>query len=227
MRAVILAAGQGKRLRPLTDTLPKSLLAIRGKSILDYQLEALRRNQVRDITIVVGHLGHLIERCAGNCRILWNHRYANTNTIYSLYLASLPRGDVVVLHGDVLFVPSLLDMLTSRVGSCVLISKLDDTAKDFRAIIKDNRVTRIEVGLPLEDSCYLAPIYKFTKSDFSLLRGVMRDYVEHGKLTFYFEDVLNCALPFLKLSPVYYDDFCMEIDTPKDLARAIDEFTVD
>ncbi len=65
MRAIILAAGRGERMRPLTDTVPKPLLEIDGKPLIQYHIERLVRAGTKDIVINHGRLGHLIEERLG------------------------------------------------------------------------------------------------------------------------------------------------------------------
>src|SRR5258706_14554028 len=61
MKAMILAAGRGERMRPLTDTIPKVLLEVRGKPLIVWLIEALARSGIREIVINHAHLGHMIE----------------------------------------------------------------------------------------------------------------------------------------------------------------------
>jgi MurNAc alpha-1-phosphate uridylyltransferase len=68
MKAMILAAGRGERMRPLSDSVPKCLLEVRGKSLIAWLLEALARSGVRDIVINHAHLGHMIEAALGDGR---------------------------------------------------------------------------------------------------------------------------------------------------------------
>ena len=65
MKAMILAAGRGVRMRPLTDTTPKSLLAVGGKPLIVWQLEKLARAGFVELVINHAHLGHLIEAALG------------------------------------------------------------------------------------------------------------------------------------------------------------------
>src|SRR6266481_7545326 len=65
---MILAAGRGERMRPLTDAIPKVLLEVRGKSLIVWLIEALARSGVREIVINHAHLGHLIEAALGDGR---------------------------------------------------------------------------------------------------------------------------------------------------------------
>jgi MurNAc alpha-1-phosphate uridylyltransferase len=66
MKAMILAAGRGVRMRPLTDTTPKSLLAVGGKPLIAWQLEKLARAGFAEVVINHAHLGHLIEAALGD-----------------------------------------------------------------------------------------------------------------------------------------------------------------
>ena len=66
MKAMILAAGRGERLRPLTDTLPKPLIEVCGKPLIVWHLERLAAAGLRDIVINVSHLGHLIANALGD-----------------------------------------------------------------------------------------------------------------------------------------------------------------
>jgi MurNAc alpha-1-phosphate uridylyltransferase len=66
MKAMILAAGRGVRMRPLTDTTPKSLLAVGGKPLIAWQLEKLARAGFAEVAINHAHLGHLIEAALGD-----------------------------------------------------------------------------------------------------------------------------------------------------------------
>ena len=115
MKAVILAAGRGTRLRPLTDYLPKCLVQVHGKSLLQYQMESLERAGIRDCIIVVGYLGEQVQQRFGprfgNVRITYvtNELFGQTNNIYSLWLARQEMDDdILLLEGDLLFDEALL-----------------------------------------------------------------------------------------------------------------------
>jgi MurNAc alpha-1-phosphate uridylyltransferase len=69
MNAMILAAGRGERMRPLSDAVPKCLLEVRGKPLIAWLIEALARSGVREIVINHAHLGHLIEAALGDGRV--------------------------------------------------------------------------------------------------------------------------------------------------------------
>jgi len=122
-KAVILAAGVGDRLRPLTDRLPKCLVPVNGVPILINTLTHLADSGIRETVIVVGHLKEtILERIGDRFRgmkIIYveSERYATTNNIYSLWLArEYLDGDILLLEADVYFERELLDGLLRAGG---------------------------------------------------------------------------------------------------------------
>ena len=125
MRAVILAAGRGGRLRDVTGTAPKCLARIGAATLIERQIEALRRAGVNDITVVAGHRLDQVRRvCGAGVHIVHNARFAATNSLYSLWLARDLLGDgFIVLNCDVLFHQQLLDdLLTARYPDALLVA---------------------------------------------------------------------------------------------------------
>ena len=81
---VILAAGVGARLRPLTDARPKCMVPLNGKTVLDRQLSVLRSVGMDDISIVVGHAPDSIDPKVYPLRVFKNDAYRTTNMVVSL-----------------------------------------------------------------------------------------------------------------------------------------------
>lgn len=121
MKALILAAGEGKRLRPLTEDRPKCLIEIGNKPILGYQLEALSQNGINDVTLVLGYKRRKVEDYIKdaqwdrviNFNLIYNNEFAVTNSSYSFYLAytAIVGSHVVYLNSDLIFFPALLHRL--------------------------------------------------------------------------------------------------------------------
>lgn len=93
MKAVILAAGVGSRLRPLTNSKPKCLVKVCGQTLLDFQLEAYRRVGVEEVVMVTGYHGEQIARHLRHVkqpriRVVENADFESTNNMYSLGLAA-------------------------------------------------------------------------------------------------------------------------------------------
>jgi L-glutamine-phosphate cytidylyltransferase len=120
MRAVILAAGRGRRLGSLGDDRPKCLVELAGKPLLDRQIAALRRAGVDEIAVVRGYRAERIDR-PGLCYFA-NDRWAETNMVMSLASAArwLDAGPLIVSYGDIFFRSELVRRLADAPGELVV-----------------------------------------------------------------------------------------------------------
>lgn len=122
-RAVILAAGEGRRLRPHTADRPKALVPLLGRPLLDYQLEALASAGLEDVTVVTGYRSEALSG-AGRARV-HNPDYAVTNMVASLMCArSLLDGsrDLLVAYSDIVYearLPAALAAAPAALATCV------------------------------------------------------------------------------------------------------------
>jgi choline kinase len=153
-KAVILAAGVGSRLRPLTDARPKCLLEVGRRTLIDHQLGALRRYGITDVTVVVGYLGEQVRSHVGDrARYLDNPRYEQTNSLYSLWLArdELAAG-ALILNSDVLALPRLFDrLLQAPAANAVLVERgTDFEAEDMKVMLDGSYVVDFGKDLPSE-----------------------------------------------------------------------------
>jgi N-acetyl-alpha-D-muramate 1-phosphate uridylyltransferase len=99
--AMILAAGRGERMRPLTDTTPKPLISVAGRSMLDRSMDRLARHGVRTIVVNVHHLGEQIARhLDGRARIVREERLLETGGSVKNALPLLGDGPYFILNGD-------------------------------------------------------------------------------------------------------------------------------
>jgi choline kinase len=104
MRAVILAAGEGTRLRPHTADRPKCLVPLAGRPLLSWQLDALHAAGIDDVTVVTGYRGDMVE--ATGVRTVVNPDYDHTNMVASLMCARAcldGDDDVLVAYGDIVY----------------------------------------------------------------------------------------------------------------------------
>jgi len=117
--AIILAAGMGLRLKPLTDDLPKCLTEVNGKTILENALENLENAGFEETVIVIGFLGEKIRRFVGkrfgnmNITYVVSEKYSETNNMYSLWLARdyMMRG-ALLIEGDIFFDFDILERIS-------------------------------------------------------------------------------------------------------------------
>ena len=109
MRAMILAAGRGERLRPLTDSLPKPLVPVAGKPLIEYHLEGLALGGFREIVINQGHLGDLLKERVGDggrwgVNIHWSDEQPEALETGGGIFKALPllgNGPFLVVNGDI------------------------------------------------------------------------------------------------------------------------------
>ena len=240
MQAVILAAGIGKRLRPLTEKTPKCLVEVNGKPILINTLENLESRGVDEVVLVVGYLREKVyERIGyrfGRMKISYveNPDYENTNNVYSVWLARerLDR-DTILLECDTYFEGALLDvLLNDNQHQCqVLLGRfqpyMDGTVVEMNSdsIIQRLIPTRDQLpGLDFSNKFKTVNIYFFSKGFLEQYFLPHLDlYVKNQSITAYYEVIIG-ALIFYGTPGIHgkvIDGIkWFEIDDEADLARA-------
>ncbi len=145
MKAIILSAGQGSRLGPLTHDRPKCLIEFAGRSLLDRQLDTLAANGVDDVVVVTGFRDDQIEaslaRRSGGPRVrtIFNPFYQVADNLGSLFIARHElAGDVLVWNGDTLVSDELMERVVAnrgQAGICVTIDRKDRYDDDDMKVI--------------------------------------------------------------------------------------------
>lgn len=230
MIACILNSGIGKRMGELTEQHPKCMVDIaENETILSRQLSVLSACGVHKVVITTGPFRKVLSEYADNINVernlnltityIWNDLYAETNYIYSLYLARNElQEDLVLMHGDLVFEQDILKELLVKKDSVMTISStLALPDKDFKAVVEDEYIQR--VGIEFFDHAYAAqPLYKIRKEDWMIWMKRMMDFCESGIRTCYAENALNEVSEWCRIYP--YDvrnRLCNEIDNPEDL----------
>ena len=160
MKAVILAAGQGTRIRSVHGEHPKCLIEVDNTTILDHQLDALSMAGIDDVAIIVGYekeqiIEHVKSRkpnAPQRIHLVENPAFAITNNIYSLWLAlEWLRGDsFAVLNADVIFDP---EILSAAVCPNAPISMIVDPlwrSETMKVIIEDDHVIQMSKKISRE-----------------------------------------------------------------------------
>lgn len=127
--AIILAAGLGSRLAPMTEDLPKGLVTCGDKSLIEHSIDRLRGAGISDIRVVTGHLAARLEDAlAGGAglRLIHNPDYADTGSLQSLLvgLSDVPEGagPILILESDIVYEARAIPILMSRDATQVLVS---------------------------------------------------------------------------------------------------------
>jgi len=235
VQVVLLAAGEATRLRPLTESLPKSLLPIAdGKTILDFTLDNLRWAGLKQVILVTGFEADQIRRHVSvrhpGLSVEWihNERFSSTNNSHSLWLARQSvKGPFILLDADILFDRRILPLLLGLRPEDVLAvrtaggwSEEDmkvrlDEHGNVRRIGKDIRVDHA-TGESIGIEKFGGP---FGKALFEKLEHRIKS--QNGSREFYeasFQAVIEAGLHLhgFDISPLP----CMEIDTVEDYEKA-------
>ena len=155
MKAILLGAGQGTRLRPLTDDRPKCMVRVEGAPLLDWQLYALRTAGVDDVTVVRGWCRTAI--AAPGLRFVDNPRFATTNMVQSLRCAlDHLHGDVLIAYTDLLYRPEVVQRArecTADIGVVVDLEwrtlwerRMTDPLADAETLRTDGQGRLLEIG---------------------------------------------------------------------------------
>lgn len=128
MKVIILAAGQGTRLRPYTNDRPKCMVELKGKPLLHYQLEAIEACGIEkhDIALAAGYLQEAL--VATGIKQYRNDLYATTNMVTTLFSAEnfMQEGeDLIISYGDIVYKPEVFEKLLATKGDLVVVADLN------------------------------------------------------------------------------------------------------
>ena len=157
-KAVILAAGIGSRLRPLTNDVPKCLLKINSITILEHQIKNLEECGIQEITLVTGYKAYKIERFCKknfwNLNLIYNKYYSTTSNLFSLWSAKETfKGGFVCFNSDVVFDVEILKSLLNFEGDiCVAVDKKVCTEEDMKVMVKNGIVKNISKRISKEET---------------------------------------------------------------------------
>jgi len=228
MRAIILAAGVGRRLGDSVTERPKCLLELEGRTLLDRMLDALGAVGVRDIVVVIGYLGEQIREAVagrqGVCTI-FNPEYRK-GAVVSLWRArDYFDDDLLIMDADVLFPTELLRRLVgSHDENCFLMDTSGANDGEAQMLMaREGRTVDITRGLRGEyDACgesigFLKLNQETAQVLLRLMEGAMRagrDTIEHEEL--YPDLMRECRIGYVTTDGVPWT----EIDFPEDVERA-------
>ncbi len=175
-QAVILAAGEGQRLRPFTVNRPKVMLFIAGKPILQYAIEALVQKGIRDIALVVGyHKEQVLDYFGSGESLGVDLTYVNQDrqlgTAHALAQAKEAiKDDFLVLPGDNLIAADTIDRFTDVEPEAVLVKKVDNPMRYGVVTIQRGTVKEIQEK-PEEAASHLVStgIYAFSRAIFDFV----------------------------------------------------------
>ena len=229
MKAVILAAGRGRRLAESGWDQPKCLLPFGDKTLLGHMLAAIVDCGIDEVVVVVGYRQALVREAVASAGIeasfVVNDDYASTNTINSLYLAREHlNDDFLYFNADILFDGRILPMLLDGPDGRLAVDVKHCGAEEVKVVVDpEGRITRIGKKLPLE-ACRgeFIGIGKFARSaaeDF--IAALVRHNEQLGQQNLFFESAVDDILAAHVHWAVDIGDLlAIEIDSPEDLDAA-------
>lgn len=247
MKAIILAAGQGTRLKKYTENLPKGMLNFMGETIIERQVKMYRKCGINDIIVVRGFAADKIQY--EGIKYYTNEDYANTNMVESLLAAKREfDDDIIVSYSDILFEERLLKgMMESNADFACGVDdnwqaywlqrygKVDFDTESL-AIDKNDNITELGLESPkLEDidARYIG-VLKFSKVGLNYIMDIMNEayklpvdqpWQQSGKVVkkAYMTDLLNAIIESGKeVKAIHFNNGWVEFDTNKDYESALE-----
>lgn len=239
MKTIILAAGQGTRLRPLTDTRPKCMVELLGKPLVKHQLDMLNSKGIDDIYVATGYLENKIDypQIKGK---YFNPRYDKTNMVVSLFsaLEVMEGDDLLITYGDIVYSDTVIEQVLnndSEIGVVVdkdwrnywearMENPLDD-AETFKVNVNGDIIELGKKAKSIDEiqGQYIGMIKvrkDFVHKFISFYQGLDKKGMYDGNdfdnmyMTSFLQKITDELIP---LKPIYINNGWMEIDEPSDL----------
>ena len=244
INAIILAAGSGIRLDEYTQDIPKTLVDINGKSILERQISLLRKHKVNEIFVVTGYKKE--KYILKDVEYFFNHKYSETEQLTSMMVARRKIfGDVLIIFGDIIFDSDILQQVLDSNDDITVPIDLDweksyeersDNPKSGADKVLTNQKKIIQISakeISLESKNEVGEFLGIIKLSTAGSKILVKKYEELEKShtgKFHDADSLNKAKLVdilqelidskIEISPLIISGKWCEIDTPKDLERA-------
>lgn len=229
MKALILAAGLGTRLAPLTKDRPKSMVAVNGIPIIHKQIENLLKNNITDIYVVTGYFSNILASSISSqypsVKFIHSKEYETTNNMYSAYLSRdiIGNSAFIMMNADVFFDSSIITSLLSDTSeSCIVTDIGTFNEESMKVIVTNNRVIKISKNITRAEAYGSSiDVYKFSSHSAKVFFSKCSQYIERdAQRKLWSEVALNDILPDVHFTPTPVNGRWYEIDNHEDLAAA-------
>lgn len=240
MKAVILAAGYGNRMRPLTDNKHKTLLPIAGGTIIGRIMDTLSENGIKDIVVVTGYRdkelrNYLSEQYPGlDVTYVHNERYRETNNIFSMALALNAvkiDSDIILIESDLIYEPSVIKrIIHSRYETAALVDTFQHGMDGTVVTVENGIITNVipphlqDEKFDFSDKYKTLNIYKFSREFCnSVFKKLLTYYARTIDDNCYYELILGILI-YMQREVVHAEilsgEEWAEVDDPNDLRIA-------
>ncbi|MBU1674081.1 phosphocholine cytidylyltransferase family protein [Patescibacteria group bacterium] len=237
MKVIIPAAGQGTRLRPLTDDRPKCMVELEGKPIIEHQLEVFKEKGIDDVNVITGYMEEKIDY--PGIKKFRNPDYETTNMVSSIFCAEeVMDDDLIISYGDIVYNGEVLEkLLSSQAPISVVVDKnwrecwearMDDPLSDAETLKIDESGNIKELGKKPKSYDDIEGQYiGLMKFSGEAIKDIKKYYHSLDKnaeydgkdfdnmyMTSFLQQIADNLMP---LTPVYINNGWLEIDAPEDL----------
>lgn len=231
LKALILAAGRGSRMREMTDEKPKCMVIYKNKPLIKWQIDALKESGINDIAAVVGYKKEIIQSQKEILKFFENKEWASTNMVSSLFYADewLSEGDCIISYSDIFYKTIIVKKLQAAKSDIAITydanfaelwkSRFSDPLSDVESFKIDEMefITEIghRVGNIKEVQGQFMGLLKFTKKGWEIIKNSLSTY-DIAKLdcTKMLQILIEKGI---KIEGIRVEEIWGEIDNPQDL----------
>ena len=242
MNAIILAAGKGTRLRPETISIPKGMVKLFDKSLLEMQIDVFKKCSINDISIVTGYLADKITFPSIN--YFKNENYSSTAGNESIFCAKEKLQDcTIITYGDLVFEKAVIDQVIDFNGDIGVATEMNwlptyqnrsqhPLSQADNVLIKNGKITEMRKNIQKPDSKIgeFAGIVKLSKNGSDILLKKLNELHKSHNGKFHNASSLKQSIipdmlqelidSEINVEPIYISGKWCEIDTPQDLEIA-------
>jgi choline kinase len=228
MKAIIMAAGIGSRLKDISNNKPKCLIEKEGETLIERSVSLLQSRGISEISVVTGYKSELVHQTL-QARVKYFHNpyFAVTNSIASLWLArEWLCDDVLLMNADLYYEETVLDLILEETNCAVMLSdstRIDDA--DFRFCVRGNRILKAGKKLSAQDTDgeYVG-IVRIDKRFIEPFRVRLEEMIKAGDFRNWWEGVLYAFVD--DGIDIFHKDvdgaFWTEVDHVGDYRRLVD-----
>ena len=229
MKAVLLAAGLGTRLRPITNEVPKCMVPVNGMPIIEKQVLNLVENGINEIYVVAGYKSEVLKAFLNDkysfVHVIENDVYDTTNNMFSLYMTmELVKGDDFLLMNSDVFHDANIEagLINSSEPNMIACEFGRYIEESMKITVDGNRITHISKQITPEDAYATSiDVYKIGVEAGNILFDMCVDIIEkQGNRNSWTEVALDQIFAMIEFNPYKIEGRWFEIDNHEDLAAA-------